>query len=260
MASTTTSIPRFLLPQSGLIWRRAVRVPLPARVRSRTPSSSPTPNRIFLRLASSSSSDSSSNDKANTLAKPERFNPPSHGSRLPRGTPPRHYGGELNYQEAKAQASRDYPGLPPPRNSIAHWFLNNRWIHVVITVGTLTGLSIYTFAINFQRSSPFAHMLPAATDYIWHPISSIQMLAEVTRLHEGHKAERIYEKRQRSVDDVGKRAAYRRAHGLPEEMGLFNQPMAKIRRDGEPVQGQGEGDMVVQEGGKETRRKWLGIF
>ncbi|KAH6621051.1 hypothetical protein B0J18DRAFT_215752 [Chaetomium sp. MPI-SDFR-AT-0129] len=243
MASTTTSIPRFLLPQSGLIWRRAVRVPLPTRARTSTSSSSPTPNRIFLRLASSSSDGSSSNnDKPNTLAKPERFNPPSHGSRLPRGTPPRHYGGDLNYQEVKAQASRDYPGLPPPRNSIAHWFLNNRWIHVVITVGTLTGLSIYTFAINFQRSSPFAHMLPAATDYIWHPISSIQMLAEVTRLHEGHKAERIYEKRQRSVDDVGKRAAYRRAHGLPEEMGLFNQPMAKIQ------------------GGKETRRKWLGIF
>jgi hypothetical protein len=68
------------------------------------------------------------------LAKPERFTPPSHGARLPKNNPPRHYGGELSYEEASAQAVRDYPGMPPPEHTLAHRFLHNRWIHVVITV------------------------------------------------------------------------------------------------------------------------------
>jgi hypothetical protein len=40
----------------------------------------------------------------------------------------------LSAEEVAAQAQRDYPGLPPPPNSRAHWFLHSRWIHVVITV------------------------------------------------------------------------------------------------------------------------------
>lgn len=67
------------------------------------------------------------------LEKPEKFNPPSHGTRLPRSTP-RHYGGGTTFEEAKAQEKRSYPGLPPPQDSWAHWFLNNRTIHIVITM------------------------------------------------------------------------------------------------------------------------------
>lgn len=81
-------------------------------------------------------------------------------------------------------------------------------------------------------------MLPPASDYLWHPISSLRMLIEVLRLHEAHKNAKISEKRKRNVDDVAKRAAYRKAHGLPDEMGLFNQPMAKIKSD-EEVQAEG---------------------
>ncbi len=130
MASATSSIPRFLLPQSGLIWRRAVSVPAPAPSRA---SAASNPRRIFLRLASSSSGKQPASGPR-VLAKPERFNPPSHGSRLPKKTPPRHYGGDLSAAEATAQAAREYPGMPPPKHTAAHWFLHNRWIHVVITV------------------------------------------------------------------------------------------------------------------------------
>ncbi|KAL2185137.1 hypothetical protein L209DRAFT_756126 [Thermothelomyces heterothallicus CBS 203.75] len=291
-------IPRFLLPQTGLIWRQAA----PA---ASAPASVSTRSRVFLRLARSSSSSSSSAGAPSgqrVLAKPERFNPPSHGSRLPKKSIPRHYGGDLSFEEASAQASRDYPGLPPPPNTFAHWFLHSRWIHVVITVGTLTGLAIYTFALSFQRTSPFADMLPPASEYLYHPISSVRVLIEVLRLHEAHKAERINEKRRRNVEDVAKRAAYRKAHGLPDEMGLFNQPMAKIStaEDGgggggsdaaqkeveaaapveeAPVDASGHGD--AGEGGvdgpkgsevkrlteeerkavvEKTKGKWLGIF
>ncbi|AEO71414.1 uncharacterized protein THITE_64049, partial [Thermothielavioides terrestris NRRL 8126] len=221
--ASPASIPRFLLPQSGQIWRRAAPSPSAAAAVSR---------RVFARLSSSKPSKAPPSPRV--LAKPERFTPPSHGSRLPKKTPPRHYGGELSAEEVAAQAQRDYPGLPPPPNSRAHWFLHSRWIHVVITVGTLSGLAIYTFALSFSRTSPFADMLPPASDYLYHPIRSTAVLIEVLRLHEAHKSARISEKRKRNVDDVAKRAAYRKAHGLPEEMGLFNQPMAKIRdEDGE---------------------------
>ncbi|KAL2135238.1 hypothetical protein VTI74DRAFT_9330 [Chaetomium olivicolor] len=278
MAATTASIPRFLLPQSGLIWRRAAAPSTPASVAAA--------RRIFLRHVSGSSK-STPPSGPRVLAKPERFNPPSHGSRLPKKTPPRHYGGDLSAEEATAQAQRDYPGLPPPKNTLAHWFIHSRWIHVVITVGTLSGLAIYTFALNFSRTSPFADMLPPASDYLYHPISSVRMLIEVLRLHEAHKTARINEKRKRNVEDVAKRAAYRKAHGLPDEMGLFNQPMARIKTDeelaaeaagqgaeGEKAEG-GEGAEGRQNKGPEVRRlteeerqevvkeakaKWLGIF
>ena len=67
------------------------------------------------------------------LEKPERFNPPSHGARLPRSTP-KHYGGSLTHDEIQTQKTKDYPGLPPPPNTWSHWFINNRQIHMFITL------------------------------------------------------------------------------------------------------------------------------
>lgn len=284
MASTTASIPRFLLPQSGLIWRRAG--PSPSAAAGSAPA------RIYLRLASSSSKQAPPSGPR-VLAKPERFNPPSHGARLPKKTPPRHYGGDLSAEEVTAQEVREYPGMAPPKNTRAYWFLHSRWIHVAITVvrlsphsrrprppppashpaqtqdpipppsitptnirvfkkGTLSGLAIFTFVLNFKHTSPFADMLPPASDFLRHPISSTRLLVEVMRLHEAHKTARINEKRKRNVEDVAKRAAYRKAHGLPDEMGLFNMPMAKIRTEGDeagavPEAGAGQA-AAVEEG------------
>ncbi|KAK4458829.1 hypothetical protein QBC42DRAFT_275889 [Cladorrhinum samala] len=274
-----TSIPRFLLPQRGSIWRR---VAIPG-----VPSSpvSPASSAAIIRFNSNKSPSG-----PRVLEKPARFNPPSHGSRLPRkGAIPRHYGGELSDAELKFQEEKDYPLAPPPKNTWAHWFLNTRWIHLVITVGSLTGLAVWTFAVNFKETSPFADMLPPAQDYLWHPFSSIRMLIEVMRLHEAHKSARIQEKRKRGVDDVAKRAAYRKAHGLPEEMGLFNTKRSTIRSDDDgdkavesaaavddasPIAHQAEQPRskrapaevrrLTEEEQKEivegVKKKWLGIF
>ncbi|KAL2265444.1 hypothetical protein VTJ83DRAFT_6544 [Remersonia thermophila] len=190
---------------------------------------SPAPRFLLLLLRRSSSA---TKPPPKVLAKPERFTPPSHGSRLPRKTP-RHYGGDLSAEEKAAQEVREYPGMPPAPGSQAHRILHSRWIHVVITVGTLTSLAIYTFVLNFQRTSPFADLLPAASDFVSHPILSARALADVIRMHETHKAERIAEKRAREVEDVAKRRLYRRAHGLPDEVGLFNQSLAKTKAEAE---------------------------
>ncbi|KAK4162248.1 hypothetical protein QBC43DRAFT_80423 [Cladorrhinum sp. PSN259] len=280
-----TSIPRFLLPQRGLIWRQIAITGTPSYASSPSAAAAAAAA-IVVRFNSTKSSG------PRILEKPARFNPPSHGSRLPtrKGGIPRHYGGELSDAELKYQEEREYPMMPPPKNTWAHWFLNTRWIHLAITLGSLTGLAVWTFAVNFKNTSPFADMLPPAEDYLWHPFSSIHMLIEVMRLHEAHKSARIQEKRKRGVDDVAKRAAYRKAHGLPEEMGLFNTKRATIRSDDEeekiavadgasPVAREYEADKpqqqrlsrqpaeirrLTEEEQKEmvedVKKKWLGIF
>lgn len=202
-------IPRFLLPQYGRIWQR-----------STTQKLIPIQRRLASTKSTSEASTTPSGQRV--LAKPERFNPPSHGSRLPnKNNLPKHYGGDLSFQEKKAQAKKEYPGLAPGEGTFGHWFVNNRWVHMCLTLGTLFSLAIYTATENFKRTSPFADMLPSRSDFWSHPIDSLQHLGHVIRLHEAHKSAEISAKRQRAIDDVAKRTQYRKAHGLPEEQGVM---------------------------------------
>lgn len=126
MASTASAIPRFLLPQSGRIWQRAN---LGNDIRN------------SLRYASSATA-KDARGKPIVLEKPERFNPPSHGSRLStkkhsRPQQPQHYGGSLSAEERAAQSKKEYPGLPPPEGTWGHWFMNSRALHLSITMVSL---------------------------------------------------------------------------------------------------------------------------
>ncbi|KAK3490701.1 uncharacterized protein B0T23DRAFT_340218 [Neurospora hispaniola] len=204
-SATSTMIPRFLLPQYGRIWQR------------------PTQKLIQRRLASTKSTAEANTTPSGqrVLAKPERFNPPSHGSRLPsKKNVPRHYGGDLSFQEKQAQAQKEYPGLMPGEGTFGWWFWNNKWFHMCLTLGSLFAIAIYTATENFKRTSPFADMLPARGDFFSHPIDSFSHLGHVIRLHEAHKSAEISARRQRAIDDVAKRTMYRKAHGLPEEQGI----------------------------------------
>lgn len=142
--ATSHTIPRFLLPQSGLIWRR---LNLGNRLRDcevltiRYASSSP---------AASNPSPGTKGAKPIVLEKPERFNPPSHGARLPRKNRPQqaHYGGALSGEDVAAQRKKDYPGLPPPPDSWAHWFWGSRAMHMCITmVGRTTAVGCLPEAV-----------------------------------------------------------------------------------------------------------------
>lgn len=121
MASTNT-IPRFLLPRAGTIWRTQV--------------SHPTNPSLFIRNASKSSKKSSKPSKPSkplVLEKPAKFNPPSHGARL-RKEAPRYPGPQLSAEEKAAQAAKKYPSMMPPEGTFMHWFINNRSIHLWITM------------------------------------------------------------------------------------------------------------------------------
>jgi len=70
--------------------------------------------------------------KPRVLEKPERFNPPSHPSRI--RSKPRFYGPALSEHERQAQKTRRYPHMMPPEGSFMHWFLTDRTVHLYITL------------------------------------------------------------------------------------------------------------------------------
>ncbi|KAI0518227.1 hypothetical protein F5B22DRAFT_600368 [Xylaria bambusicola] len=206
------------------------------------------------------------------LEKPERFNPPSHGSRLPRSTP-RHYGGSMTAEEVKLQSRRTYPGLPPPPNTWSHWFINNRGIHIFITLGTLTSLALFTFAQNFKAKSPFADLVPPISEFPRHPFQYIGVCLDVLRMHEEHESAQTAEKRRRKVDDIAKREEYRKAHGLePVRSGFLGAkaaepaPSSAVETvdDASPVivveTLAAEPNATAESTSEGKRKKFLGIF
>ena len=117
--SSSTAIPRFLLPRRSTIWR------MPSSKLSAGPS---------IRHASKTTSKKGpKSSKPLVLEKPAKFNPPSHGARL-RKDPPRYPGPQLSAEEAARQKSKKYPSMMPPEGTFMHWFMNNRIIHIYITL------------------------------------------------------------------------------------------------------------------------------
>ncbi|KAI0974780.1 hypothetical protein F4678DRAFT_420829 [Xylaria arbuscula] len=208
----------------------AARETAPTPATATAPAAEPAVRTVAPKLAAAPTRPTPDPSKPIVLEKPERFNPPSHGSRLPRSTP-RHYGGAMTAEEVQAQTRKTYPGLPPPPNTWSHWFLNNRGIHMFITLGTLTSLAMYTFAMNFKAKSPFADMIPPIGEFPRHPFQYIGVCLDVLRLHEEHESAQTAEKRRRRVEDVAKRDEYRKAHGLePATSGFFG---AKVEQAAE---------------------------
>lgn len=136
MAASSSVIPRFLLPQSGRIWRRA-------NLGIYNRRQFPDPDLRIVRYASASSKGAKqAPGKPIVLEQPTRFNPPSHGARLPRKDRPQqqHYGGSLSSDEVASQRRREYPGLMAPRGTWAHWFWNSQGLHLSITLVSIHGL------------------------------------------------------------------------------------------------------------------------
>jgi hypothetical protein len=110
-------------------------------------------------------------------------------------------------------------------------------------------------------------MLPAASDLFFHPIAFVRTCLEVLRLHTAHVSAETAERRRRKVEDIQKRAEYRKKHGLEHEG--FGGWTAKT--DGDdlgPALPTGAAVAAVQDGetGDQVQRprkqvkKWLGIW
>ncbi|KAK2070700.1 hypothetical protein P8C59_005175 [Phyllachora maydis] len=217
---------------------------------------------VLVRFASAKILATKKPTKPPVLEKPSRFNPPSHGSRLPKKQGPKHYGGDLSEREYQAREAKEYPGMMAPKGTTAHWFWHNRMLHAVMSLGTLAVLAIYTWVENFKRSSPYVDMLPAFSDFFTQPISSASQLVQVIRLNTAHHASIVHEKRMMRVNDVQKRQEYRKAHGLDPTPSVPWLPKEK-----KPVEAPiSEADVAPQQetlkpGEAEAgRKKWLGIL
>ena len=81
------------------------------------------------------------------------------------------------------------------------------------------------------------------------------------RMHEQHEAAVTAEKRRMRVDDVAKRAEYRKAHGMEVTQGFFGNSSGKPTSEPEPVpvvEPQAAPTPEPTPDGK--RKKWFGIF
>ena len=180
--------------------------------------------------------------KPRVLEKPLKFNRPSHPARLNRAPPRQYPGPPLSAPQLEAQKTKKYPNMMPPEGSFMHWFLTNRAIHLWITLvgldlvlrvklpvsladldysqSTLTALALFTFVAEFHRTSPFAHLTPPKSYFLSHPLDFISTYFNVYRMHVAYTSEETAKRRKKKVDDVQKRALYRKAHGLDKEQGL----------------------------------------
>ena len=133
------------------------------------------------------------------------------------------------------------------------------------TLFTLAGI---VWISNFKRNSPFADMLPHWTQLFVHPIKFTRTCVEVLRLNAAHVTAETQERRKRKVEDVQKRSAYRKAHGLEKDEG-FGGWMAKTDEQllgpGIPMgemegkEGENAEQHIIREK-KPPVRKWLGIW
>ncbi|KAK6583287.1 hypothetical protein PZA11_004363 [Diplocarpon coronariae] len=228
----TSSIPQFLLPQRGAIWR----------TRLCRPSSTSLTNRHASKASSKAPKNTNvkPGGKPLVLEKPTKFNPPSHGARL-RKEAPRYPGPQLSAEEAAVQRTKKYPNMMPPEGSFLYWFINNR------------------------TNSPFAEMLPAWSQLLFHPIVSLRTFFEVVKMNSDYITAETMERRKRKVEDVAKRAAYRKAHGLDQDDsfgGWTAKTDEQILGPGITIgdaEGAKEGQaQVVRE--KRPLKKWLGIW
>ncbi|CAK7234835.1 hypothetical protein SCUCBS95973_009068 [Sporothrix curviconia] len=302
------TIPRFLLPRRGPMWQqqRTFATQLSARptatatttaasnsgctgvvqrvrhASSRPPKSVGTqPPSSHASAARFAATPSPAANNANILEKPAKFNPPSHGARLPRrnanAPASQHYGGDVSEAERAAQRLRQYPGMMAPPGTWAHWFWTSRTFHLTVTMSTLAALAVFTMFENFRRTSPFVDMLPTMSEAMQHPILAARQTIEVVRLTEHHRVTAIAERRQMRVDDVAKRTMYRKAHGLDETVGFGsnggwfssggtnkgplpptrNEPAEAVVDDASPVRGEAPVEAQAEEAGK---KKSLGIF
>lgn len=122
------SIPRFLLPRGYFLLLRQARLLLPL------------PSAAVLRYASSSSNPKTLSEQFRrrqtpVIPQPDKYRPPSHGKRTPRSqTEYKSYGPPITEEDKKRMRTKKYPNMMSPPGTFSHWFLNNKAIHLWITM------------------------------------------------------------------------------------------------------------------------------
>ncbi|KAF2862861.1 hypothetical protein K470DRAFT_168364 [Piedraia hortae CBS 480.64] len=211
--------------------------------------------------------------KPRVLAKPERFNPPSHPSRR---RDPTSYDRPLGAQEKEMQKTRRYPHMMPPEGTFLHWFLTNRNIHLFISMSVLISLCVTLWVQDFLLNTPYRDLLPPKSMIFAHPIRFLGRWFEVYGMHVRYVSDQTAERRRRKLEDVEKRAAYRKAHGIETGGSFRTEDSSPLADDASPVaahepqaasgtagqvQGSSQAEVTKPAAGvSQPARKWFGIF
>ena len=221
--------------------------------------------------------------KPRLLEKPERFNPPSHGARLPRSRRTPSYPGAPLTSE---QRTRRYPHMFPAEGTWTFWFLTNRILHVGITLSILISLVFAIQIGDFVHNTPYYELLPPKGEFWRNPLSFLGRYVQVYQMHIDWMSTQTAERRRQKVEDVRKRSEYRKAHGMDKDDGVFGGWTAKsdaevmgpgMREGGDmgvmPAVGERQGVTGTGEGAgrvdgyvdfdgnrQAARKKWFGIW
>jgi hypothetical protein len=78
----------------------------------------------------------------------------------------------------------------------------------------LTGLATTVAVMEFRRSTPYLDLLPTWSECLWHPLSGFRQVYDVVLMDMNHNTQLATVKREKDLEDLRKRKAYRVAHGL----------------------------------------------
>lgn len=125
------SIPRFLLPRQPLLRPSRFTQSLLPTAAVRHVSSPRQLSAEFERRRAAAAS-----TKQKVMPQPDTYRPPSHGKTIRRSDPGlgKVYGPKLSEEDRKRMAMKKYPNMMSPEGTFSHWFLNNRVIHLWITM------------------------------------------------------------------------------------------------------------------------------
>ncbi|MCJ1465326.1 hypothetical protein MMC07_003943 [Pseudocyphellaria aurata] len=184
--------------------------------------------------------------KPRVLEKPTKFTPPSHPARINRPTP-RHFPGPMmSPEQTIARKTKKYPHMMPPEGSFMYWFLTNKGIHMWFCLSVLFCLAMTTLVKDFRRKTHYFHMLPPGKYFFEHPISFIYQIYEVSIMDAKRDTEINLAKRKKNQEDVEKRKAWRKAHGLDRpNPGIF--PCFGLAEEEEGKSGEKEGQKASSE-------------
>lgn len=181
-------------------------------------------------------------------------------------------------------------GLHPwvPRCNVVEYEL------ILVLQGVLVSLIIAVWFTDFINTTPYGDLLPPNSMFFAHPFAFLGRYTDVYKMHVEYVSNETAERRRQKVEDVKKRAEYRKAHGIDdgetvlggwtarrdgEEMGpALREGAVEFRKPGVPEPAQAmevaaaaagvekdvgnETETYVDFEGKEqrVRKKWFGIF
>ncbi|KAF3000216.1 hypothetical protein E8E13_007143 [Curvularia kusanoi] len=226
------SIPRFLLPRQPLL--RPTRLPqflLPTTAARYVSNARQLSAEFERRRAAAAST------KQHVIPQPDKYRPPSHGRSIRRADSGvgKVYGPKPTEEDRKRMATKKYPNMMSPEGTFSHWFLNNRAIHIWITMGILVTLAVAAWYMDFRSKTIYGDLLPDRREFLRHPIQTSKRFIEVYKMHMAQTSQVYSEQRLKKAEDIERRKQYRlERQRMAEEKGeeYVEDPRYYIGEDG----------------------------